>query len=255
MMNPNPFMDPFFARPPKTYENTKADICRQHRDLIRQYSQSDAMKVSAVVFRYVQIFMLGGLLTIPGLVIFQIVTQGRWYHYPIAFLIAAIVAFIPYFFWSRTQKIVKAMAQLAQVHGGSWGNKRLINILDWFDAHWPAEHPLEVVAYLSPVEDRWDWQSTIVDRPVLLIVHRPLFVGNSPGGQNAVVQRMSFFLPSPTKPAPPLAESHPALRELEQLGYWVKHTEAGVFITHTGIDVQKLSPEFVYRVLYLASHL
>lgn len=255
MMSPNPFMDPFFQRKPDRPIRTNADQCWQHRQLIRQYSQSPQHKFAQSIFPFFGFFMYIGLLSVPVILTYSLLTKGKWYFAPLGLLAICAFLAIPYFYWSRTKRISNALERLVTVFGGSFGNKRLLNILDWFDAHWPGDHPIEVVAYMSPLEDRWDWQSTFANRHVLLTVHRNAFAGDHAGTLNPNVERMSFFLTSATKMPATLDESHPAVLELEKLGFWVKPTEAGLFVTHTGIAVEKLDPSYVQRVLELASRI
>lgn len=252
MMSPNPFMDPFFQRKPDRPLRTNADQCWQHRQLIRQYSQSAPHKFGQRMFSFFGIFMFTGILSVPMVLTYSALTKGKWYFAPLGLLVICAFLAIPYFLWARIKIISNALERLVGVLGGSSGNKRLINILDWFDAHWPGDHPIEVVAYISPLEDRWDWQSTFANRHVLMVVHRNAFAGDSAGTLNPNVERMSFFLTSPTKMPTTLDESNPAVLELEKLGYWVKPTEAGLFVTHTGIAEEKLEPVYVQRVLELA---
>lgn len=255
MISPNPLMDPFFDRSPKATELTKAEYCRQQRQLIRQFSQSPTMQLTSYLGKIYPVFVATGLLTMPVILVITLFSKGKWFYIPIALAILALVVGAPYHFWRKTRKIAKAVEHLAYVHGGSWGSKRLINILDWFDANWPAEHPIEVVAYVTPFENRWDWQATFAKCPVLLVVHRPIFIGNSSSTQHPSIDRISFFVARSSVPQQFNVDTDPALQELEKLGYFVKRTDAGLILAHAGVDVKKLDPAQVKRVLKLATQI
>lgn len=252
MRSPNPYTDPFFAPHTQRYEGTLADHCRQQRKLVREYSQTTPAKFGQFMFRLFVIPLVIGFFVVPVIVIAALILEGGWIGVLIGLVLSVIVASIPIYFWKEHQKIVKAFEQLVRVHGGSWGERRLLSILDWLDLYWPAAHPLEVATFFTLFERRWDWQSTFGNRHVLLVVHRQQATGESIASHNPTVERMSFFLTSPTPPPDPLPESHPALLELEKLGYWVKRTDAGFVVSHTGIAVEKLDPPYVQRVLEIA---
>jgi hypothetical protein len=255
MISPNPLMDPFFDRSPRANELTKAEYCRQQRQLIRQFSQSPSMQLTLLMSKIVPLYIFVGFLSVLGTLVFVLLSNGRWYFIPIALVIMAIGVGAPYHWWTKTQKLAKAVEHLAYVHGGSWGSKRLINILDWFDAHWPAEHPLEVVAYVSSIEHRWDWQLTFAKRPVLLVVHRPVFIGVSSSTQYPNIDRIIFFIAGSPESSQLNMDTGSALQELEKLGYFVKRTDAGVVVANSGVDVKKLDPTQVKKVLKLATQI
>ena len=139
---------------------------------------------------------------------------------------------IAIFLWTRRRPISVAMKALASAKGGTWGKRRFLSVLDWLDAHWPADTPPELLDTPVIGEGRWDVQMSHRGRPVLVVVQ-----SRSRRREFSEVRRVSIYLSAPNASPPMYA---PALQELEAMGLHATRTPAGVVMEYPGVSAEVL---------------
>ncbi|MBK9265899.1 MAG: hypothetical protein IPM54_39680 [Polyangiaceae bacterium] len=243
--------DPFFDGTAPSDE-AKIAQAREYRAAVRQMMQSSGVHIGQLVFRYGLLFFVAAIVTTPLLFGIRSLVHPdgpRIGDLLIAVTLAIALGIIPYALWRRNHRITMAMNSLGRALGGTSGTNRFSMVLDWLDAHWPAETPREVVDMMSPFERRWDLQMSYRGSPVLVVVQRRRGGPRSSIGNLPAVERMSFYVGGSNAASGHGSHAAPALRELEELGYWVKRTRAGVFVSHAGISLERLDPAHVTKVL------
>jgi hypothetical protein len=160
---------------------------------------------------------------------------------------AAIGWPIAIFFWMRGRRITLAIKALASATGGTWGKRRFLSVLDWLDAHWPADTAPEVLDTPVLGEGRWDVQTSHRGRPVLVVVQN-----RSRRREFSEERRVSFYLSAPNASPPPGYDPSPALRELEAMGLYATRTPAGVVMAYPGVSAEVLDRDRVHRALDMA---
>lgn len=244
--------DPFFDASSGATEHDRWAMARDQRKQARLLHGSLEYRISrAIVYA-----IFGSLLVLAmGLCI----PLGiRWLMNPAAngnlrgFLYSVIYALVAwslvYYTWKRNHPISRAIQALGQALGGSSGKNRYLEILDWFDAHWPAANPRdEIEPPAVMMEQRWHIRASYHGRPLLVLVHKRL------GSRRVTpLQRLSFYLSAPQNEPRQNDTVHPAARELEALGFWAKQTPAGIYLCQQGIFVESLDPNRVSMVLGIA---
>ncbi|MBK9265897.1 MAG: hypothetical protein IPM54_39670 [Polyangiaceae bacterium] len=244
--------DPFFDASSGATEHDRWAMARDQRKQARILHSSLEYRISRVI-----VYAIFGSVLVLSMGLF--VPLGiRWLMNPAndghlrGFLYSVVYALIAWslvgYAWTQIHRISRSVRTLGQTLGGSCSKNRYLDILDWLDAHWPASTPRdEIEPPAALMEQRWDIRSSYHGRPLLILVHRRL------GSRRVTpLRRLSFYLSAPQNEPWQSNGVHPALKDLEALGFWAKQTPAGIYLCHEGISPEALDPSRVSMVLAIA---
>jgi hypothetical protein len=250
-----PGADPFFEVSPDEGEAERLSSALERRSIARAFLSSAAYRSTSAIVRVYTLLFQAALVGAPLAITVQSLLRAGgllrvdfWIGLALCAGAAALLAGK----WARKNRIARAIASLGKAMGGSWGGDRHLSVLDWLDEHWRAETPIEVTDAPGLFEQRWDVQATHEGSAVLVLAQqRPVRVRAMPP-----VRRVSIFLSAPNwGSAAGGYDPTPAMRELERMGFGVKRTGAGVYMSQPGISAEMLERGFVYRALEVAQSL
>lgn len=246
--------DPFFQVSPDGGEAERIAHSLERRSIARSFLSSGAYRATRTMVRGYTLLVRAVLVGIPlGITVRSLLQPagflgiGFWVGLALSVAAAALLAGG----WVRDQRIAKAITSLGEKTGGSWGGDRFLSVLDWLDEHWRADTPHEVTDAPGLFERRWDLQTTYEGSAILVLVQRrPVRTRAMPP-----VRRVSILLSAPTWGAGSKYDPAPATRALERMGFGVKRTSAGVYMSQAGISPEMLDPNVVHRALAAAQSL
>lgn len=255
MKNPaNPFAlppetDPFFSQPSDP-RREQSPMEPERRTAVR-YAHS--FNYLSKIFGYYVVIILGsGLLllaVVPVLMIFYHISRGNLRDL-LPVLVICVACVLSWWFFLplllQSLRMTKATEMLAARLGGSAGKNRGLLVLDWLDANWKADAPIEVLHPPGPVpmEERWDIQAMFQGKPLLVHVHQRMKSRHS-----HKLARISLYLSAIGAAPPDGFNPAPAQAELANLGFWVRQMKGGVFACTREFSTEVLAPDRIHRAL------
>jgi hypothetical protein len=167
-----------------------------------------------------------------------------------AFGFSILYAAIAWTFVLYQMRQRRAFKQALEALGGEASRNEFLQILDWFDRYWPADTPNDDIDLPELFETRFHLPTTYAGHPVLVLVHR-----RSATRHHAPVRRIGIYLSAPAQSANPKHPASSAIETLTSLGYFVKRTQAGVYLCHPDINLAMLEKERVFQALEIARSL
>lgn len=242
------FEDPFLGSREKASDEEKYEWSRLRRTAMRDLRRHIGVRMGRLAKYYFMAWFVLGTLGASLVIIQRSISRADGLGVILGIVFFMVPAAPCCTWYIRNRRIERAISELAAEFGGKFGLNRETEVLDWLEAHWPAETTREIVDLAGWFERRWDMQATHEGRSVLMIVQKRMGDWKSKGYSPAV-ERISFYISG--KPTS-MAEGAGAVevgRELLALGYWMKRTPAGVFLWHTGISHGEFEPGHVRKVL------
>jgi hypothetical protein len=243
--------DPFFQVSSEASDGERWLMARDRRAQARLLHGSAEYRVARIVVHalFIPLLLMGLGLCVPlGIQWLLNPSSGgalRGFLYSIGYAFLAWPFVI--YHWTRNRRVTRTVEELRAALGGSWGRNQFLPFLDWLDANWPADTPLDELEPPAFMEQRWDIRTSYCGQPVLMMIMR------RPAGRRvSPVRRISLYLSAPNASPPAGYDPAPALRELEVMGFWSKRTPAGVYACHPGISLELLERDRVLRVLAIA---